>query len=383
MFGRKPKLPIDSLFEQVMDNNTKSTKQYIDDLKQRMETTRKIVEKHLESSKERQKNYYDQKAKAAKLAKGDRVLVKVLAFEGKHKIQDRFEKDVYIVTDQPNDQIPVYKVKSETSSTTKTLHRNHLFPLGERGPLPRKRLSLEKKTVVATKNKKREKSEEEEKSYGYVTKDQTDSSEESDSEEYIRESGLRFVDSTNLNGDAHAREEEEEEKEEEERKEERSKKCSRNEHGTDSSKRNQEIQQQNGEEERIDENQAAVTTTEQEEETTEQDRDRSIREQGQEEELQRKQCDIRRNESEYIEQREMVRSENRETDGERLEPVLAPRRSTRTRKQPAWFDSFQMNQVVLRPRDSKLEAFNTLMSSGILDKMERNVAFSILDAIIK
>ena len=383
MFGRKPKLPIDSLFEQVMDNNTKSTKQYIDDLKQRMETTRKIVEKHLESSKERQKNYYDQKAKAAKLAKGDRVLVKVLAFEGKHKIQDRFEKDVYIVTDQPNDQIPVYKVKSETSSTTKTLHRNHLFPVGERGPLPRKRLSLKKKTVVATKNKKREKSEEEEKSYGYVTKDQTDSSEESDSEEYIRESGLRFVDSTNLHGDAHAREEEKEEKEEEERKEERSEKCSRNEHGTDSSKRNQEIQQQNGEEERLDENQAAVTTTEQEEETTEQDRDRSIREQGQEEELQRKQCDIRRNESEYIEQREMVRSENRETDGERLEPVPAPRRSTRTRKQPAWFDSFQMNQVVLRPHDSKLEAFNMLMSSGILDKMERNVAFSILDAIIK
>ena len=287
------------------------------------------------------------------------------------------------MTDQPNDQIPVYKVKSETSSTTKTLHRNHLFQVGERGPLPRKRLSLEKKTVVATKNKKREKSEEEEKSYGYVIKDQTDSSEESDSEEYIRESGLRFVDSTNLHGDAHAREEEKEEKEEEERKEERSEKCSRNEHGTDSSKRNQEIQQQNGEEERIDENQAAVTTTEQEEETTEQDRDRSIREQGQEEELQRKQCDIRRNESEYIEQREMVRSENRETDGERLEPVPAPRRSTRTRKQPPWFDSFQMNQVVLRPHDSKLEAFNMLMSSGILDKMERNVAFSILDAIIK
>ena len=154
MFGRKPKLPIDSLFEQVLEDKAKTTKQYIDDLKQRIETTLKIVKKHLETSKERQKNYYHLKAKVAKLEKGDRVLVKVLAFEGKHKMQDIFGDDVYIVTEQPNENIPVYKVRSETSQSTKTLYRNHLFPIGDRQvekPVPKKRLSLEKrKDEVAT-----------------------------------------------------------------------------------------------------------------------------------------------------------------------------------------------------------------------------------------
>ena len=48
MFGRKPKLPIDSIFEQVTENSNRTTKEYIEDLHHRMETTRKIVLKHLD-----------------------------------------------------------------------------------------------------------------------------------------------------------------------------------------------------------------------------------------------------------------------------------------------------------------------------------------------
>ena len=42
-----------------------------------------------------------------------------------------------------------------------------------------------------------------------------------------------------------------------------------------------------------------------------------------------------------------------------------------------------MNQVVLRPHDSKLEALNILISSGVLEKMDRSVAYSLLDTIIE
>ena len=106
MFGRKPKLPIDSIFEQVTENSNRTTKEYIEDLHHRMETTRKIVLKHLDAAKDKQKADYDKKARAAKFSIGERVLVKVLAFEGKHKIQDRSEEDIYTVIEQPNERIP-------------------------------------------------------------------------------------------------------------------------------------------------------------------------------------------------------------------------------------------------------------------------------------
>ena len=77
---------------------------------------------------------------------------RVLAFRGKHKIKDTFQEETYTVIEQPNDNIPVFCVKSDTSCMLKTLHRNHLFPIGHERkekknvPLPRKKLSLLKKS---------------------------------------------------------------------------------------------------------------------------------------------------------------------------------------------------------------------------------------------
>ena len=66
---------------------------------------------------------YDRKARAAKLEVGDRVVVKILAHEGKHKLSDKRTEDIYVVTDQPNLMIPVYKVKREDGEgAEKTLH---------------------------------------------------------------------------------------------------------------------------------------------------------------------------------------------------------------------------------------------------------------------
>ena len=201
MFGRKPKLPIDSIFEQVTENSNRTTKEYIEDLHHRMETTRKIVLKHLDAAKDKQKADYDKKARAAKFSIGERVLVKVLAFEGKHKIQDRFEEDIYTVIEQPNERIPVYRVRSETSNTVNTLHRNRLFPIGDRKmekPVPKKRLSLGKgNKEVATEEDEEERRKNEQRK-GFETKKEEDSSDESDDER--KAVGPRFVRGTNLHG---------------------------------------------------------------------------------------------------------------------------------------------------------------------------------------
>ncbi|KAL3841535.1 hypothetical protein ACJMK2_019662 [Sinanodonta woodiana] len=71
------------------------------------------------------------KARAATLQPGDRVLVKIVAFDGKHKISDRWETNAYIVESQPNPDIPVYTVRPEGGEGSKrTLHRNLLLPIG-------------------------------------------------------------------------------------------------------------------------------------------------------------------------------------------------------------------------------------------------------------
>ena len=62
---------------------------------------------------------------------GDKVLVRQKAFKKKHKIQDKWEEDVYTVVAQPNDNFPVFIVLNERSQRSKTLHRNILFPLGQ------------------------------------------------------------------------------------------------------------------------------------------------------------------------------------------------------------------------------------------------------------
>ena len=87
------------------------------------------MEQHTDKAKRKQKRYYDRKATAIKLAIGGKVLVKRVAFDGKHKISDRFEDETYVDIDQPRTEIPVFKIRSKSSGTEKVLHRNLLFKI--------------------------------------------------------------------------------------------------------------------------------------------------------------------------------------------------------------------------------------------------------------
>ena len=129
MFGRKPKLPIDRKFESALEDETSlSMDEYLVELKNRIKHARDTVERHVVKAKDKQKKFYDRKAKACKIRVGDTVLVKILSHEGKHKIEDKYEEDEYIVASQPNIDIPVFVVKTK-EGRTKTLHRNHLLLL--------------------------------------------------------------------------------------------------------------------------------------------------------------------------------------------------------------------------------------------------------------
>jgi hypothetical protein len=88
MFGREPRLPVDLAFE-LSDKEERTRTKYEEDLRSRMKTAFHLARKVAEKVGEKQGKYCDLKVRGAALKEGDRVLVKVEAFDGKHKIADR------------------------------------------------------------------------------------------------------------------------------------------------------------------------------------------------------------------------------------------------------------------------------------------------------
>jgi transposase InsO family protein len=132
MFGRHPRLPVDVMFGLDRNHSSKSHSAYVTDLRQRLQEAYRRATEAADKARDRQKVNYDRRARAATLEPGDRVLVRILAFEGKHKLSNRWEEDVYVVATQPNPDIPVYTVRKEFDPTQRerVLHRNHLLPIG-------------------------------------------------------------------------------------------------------------------------------------------------------------------------------------------------------------------------------------------------------------
>ena len=131
MFGRQPNLPIDLAFGLTSDSEKVSQTKYVENLRQRLMDAYKLASEASHRAQSKQKEGYDLKARGAAIETGDRVLVKQVAFDGKHKIQDKWEDDTYIVINQPNLDIPVFTVKKENGEgKPRTLHRNLLLPIG-------------------------------------------------------------------------------------------------------------------------------------------------------------------------------------------------------------------------------------------------------------
>jgi hypothetical protein len=107
-----------------------STK-YVETMKERMKKAYELASRSPRTAQERQKSGCDKKVRGAILQPGDRVLVKIVAFDAKHKIADKWEEEPYGIVSQPNRDIPVYVVQRENGEGRKrTLHRNLLLPIG-------------------------------------------------------------------------------------------------------------------------------------------------------------------------------------------------------------------------------------------------------------
>ena len=132
MFGRDPRLALDVVLGIVSEQpSNQNYGKYVTKLKDSLKQAYDIASRNITAAQHRQKSNHDVRARAAILEVGDRVLVKVLAVKGTNKIADKWEDCPYVVIDQPNPDIPVYKVQRENDDKTiRTLHRKHLLPFG-------------------------------------------------------------------------------------------------------------------------------------------------------------------------------------------------------------------------------------------------------------
>lgn len=416
MFGRKSRLPLDCMFEAayVGSSSTKNTREYMDDLKKRMETTQKIVKQWTEESQKKQKIQFDKKAKAAKITVGDKVLVKILAFEGRHKIADKFEEEVYQVTEQQKPEIPVFKIKSP-SGVEKILHRNHLLPVAiedsgeetdeerrtDQRPTPAVRKHLDtsieqQKGVLDTSINEGDNQ--------FVPLDNQGEREQNSDWESDEESGYHYVSHTYMHGDAR---DPAKTSPKEVDKEHIVSEVLNEESGIDFG--TEQAIEAVADDVEDDDTEGEVTVIDEEEEETvhsdaEIERVRLMESlpngnQDNSEETLLKQVydevvNVETSETTGSQRTPCVQGSN--TEGavpkagtipkSQPRPIPAQRRSERSRKQPKWFESYHINEIVQVPcmlHDSKIQAIAKLMTSGVLGQFDSEIAHKVLRAVLE
>ena len=132
MFGRDPHLPVDLTFGLSEDNPKEPLTKYVDKLRRRLKASFDLATSAADKARAKQKCHYDIKTRSADLQVEDRFLVKKVAFDGRHKLADKWEEEIYKVVAKPNEDVPVYVVEGEEGKKKRTLHRNLLLPLGSR-----------------------------------------------------------------------------------------------------------------------------------------------------------------------------------------------------------------------------------------------------------
>ena len=129
MFGRHPRLALDSFLGLDPERICGTKTEYARDLRSRLNFAYKFASREARKQAKRHKKRYNLRVRHSKLEPGDRVLVQNVGLTGKCKLADRWSQEVYTVVAQQNPEIPVFEVKPEaTNAPSKLLHRNLILP---------------------------------------------------------------------------------------------------------------------------------------------------------------------------------------------------------------------------------------------------------------
>ena len=132
MLGRSPRLPIDGMFSVDPSEGDpklqKSYAKYVDEWERAMNQAFTIANKNAGTSGERNKQYYDKRARGVEICIGDRVLLRNDGEKGgTGKLKTFWEDQVYVVSSKDPD-VPVVTIKPEGSrKAAKRVHRNRVM----------------------------------------------------------------------------------------------------------------------------------------------------------------------------------------------------------------------------------------------------------------
>ena len=132
MFGRSPRLPIDSIFDIGPDEAEQtmqiSYQNYAEEWKRGMNQAFEITKTHARKFGEMNRKFYNKKVYGVEIEIGNRVLLKNLSERGgTGKMRSYWEDRVYVVVEK-NSEIPVYTIKPETGKgKMKRVHRNNIM----------------------------------------------------------------------------------------------------------------------------------------------------------------------------------------------------------------------------------------------------------------
>ena len=114
MFGRHPRLPVDVEFgiHKIGNDISFSKSKFIDRLHKCLGHAYRKARTFAGKESDRQKVLFDRKSKDLRLEPGDIVLVRKTAWQVRHKIQNKWEDDDYVVISQQNPEIAVYRVRN-------------------------------------------------------------------------------------------------------------------------------------------------------------------------------------------------------------------------------------------------------------------------------
>ena len=157
LFGREPRLPIDLLLPSLDTTGAKTFTGYIEGLRERLKHAHQVVQARLTGKGEASQKWYAKKVRGATLQLGDQVLLRQIGLQGKNKLADRWQEEVYVVTSQPNASIPVFSVRRlDGHGKVKTVHRNLLLPVRSvPTPVPNKPKSGPSQTPILTRSRTR------------------------------------------------------------------------------------------------------------------------------------------------------------------------------------------------------------------------------------
>ena len=140
MNGRHGRLPLHLIREgKSHTSELEPTSEWVQDHAERLSFAHEMARKTATQARQRQKDYYDKKAREAPLSVGEKVLVRNRSPANLKKIGPFWDPMPYVVIEKPYNALPVYRIKQEgTGKPEKLVHRNELkpifFPLGTVNP---------------------------------------------------------------------------------------------------------------------------------------------------------------------------------------------------------------------------------------------------------